>query len=230
MTNFSELHPIQGRILREFLYHPERRFSELNLDGVPSDQFSFHLKRLTELTLVRKNDKGHELTPAGKEFANRFDSETKDLILEKQAKLGALICCVRGEECLMQQRLKQPYYGYHGFITGKIKWGESVYETAEREFSEETGLSAKLTFLGVEHKIDYAKTGELLEDKYFFIFRGDDPKGALQEKFHAGRNLWIKMDEVAKMPDLHGDVPAILEVVRERQLRMWEQKFEVERY
>ena len=58
MTNFSELHPIQGRILRELLYHPERRFSELNLDGVPSDQFSFHLKRLTELTLVRKNDKG----------------------------------------------------------------------------------------------------------------------------------------------------------------------------
>src|SRR3989344_6007008 len=230
MANLSELHPIQGRILGELLYHPERRFADLNVDNVPSDQFSFHLRRLTELNLIRKGDGGYELSAAAKEFANRFDSETRNLIAEKQAKLGVLVCCVRGEECLMQQRLKQPYYGYHGFITGKVKWGESVYETAERELAEETGLAAGLTLLGVEHKTDYAKTGELLEDKYFFIFRGDDPKGTLLENVQGGRNLWIKMSEIGKMPDLHGDVPAILDTIRSGKFRMWEQKFEVERY
>ncbi len=220
--------------MRDLLYHPERKFSELNHKNIPSDQLSFHLRRLGELNLIRKTEGGYELTASGKEFANRFDTEDKKMILERQAKIGVLVSCTKQENgknlYLFQQRLKQPSYGHYGFITGKVKWGESVFETASRELSEETGLEAKLSLAGIEHKIDYSETGELLEDKYFFVFRGDDPQGKLIENFEGGRNLWLDKDKALKLPDLFGDVPAVLDACESKTFRFWEQKFTVEKY
>jgi ADP-ribose pyrophosphatase len=44
---------------------------------------------------------------------------------------------------LQQQRLKQPYYGYWGHMTGKIRWGETMLEAGARELQEETGCTCK---------------------------------------------------------------------------------------
>src|SRR3989344_9638979 len=130
MSNAHNIHPIQGRILRELLFHPDRRFSDLAPKGVPSDQLAFHVKRLLELNLVNKLGDRYELTAAGKEFANRFDADAPHMKIERQAKLGALVVAIRmnagKQEYLMQQRLKQPYYGFYGFVGGKSRWGETL--------------------------------------------------------------------------------------------------------
>lgn len=205
------------------------------MDGISSDQFTFHLKKLLELELVEKTENNlYRLTAKGKEFINRFDTDTRKVVLERQAKLGVLVGCAREEkgvtQYLVQERLKQPYYGFHGFVTGKLRWGEIPKETAERELKEETGLSAKLFFAGIEHKMDHDKDGNLLEDKYFFIFRGEEVKGELTERFVGGKNEWIDEKKILKLPDIYDDVPEILGVLKQDRFVFLENSFRVEKY
>lgn len=210
MTNkTNQIHPVQGRILRVLLLNQSARFSDLNTGDLSNDHFTFHVKKLLEEGLVLKRGDGlYELTTDGKEFANRFDidsGETK-IAIERQAKVGVVVCAARGEgerrEYLMQQRLKQPFYGYWGFVTGKIKWGETVLETAARELEEETGLTGDVTLRFIKHKMDYDKEGKLLEDKYFFECRVDNVKGVLLETFEGGRNKWMTRDQIFKLENI----------------------------
>ncbi len=72
----QNLHPIQSNILRNLLFNPEARFSDLNMEHLPTDQFTFHLKRLMELELIEKINQNHyHLTLSGKEYAGRFDTD-----------------------------------------------------------------------------------------------------------------------------------------------------------
>ena len=48
--------------------------------------------------------------------------------------------------------------------------GITPLQAARRELKEETGLEGKLELVGVKHKMDYSQKGNLLEDKYFFVF------------------------------------------------------------
>ena len=83
-------------------------------------------------------------------------------------------------QLLFQERLKNPYFGYWGFPTGKIRWGETIPEAAARELMEETGLEADLRILGLYHEhTSLAETGELLEDKMFFVVHCTNPRGEL---------------------------------------------------
>jgi len=143
MSVGTDIHPVQSSILCELLFTKEGRFGQLNKLGLSTDHFSFHLKQLIDWGLVDKPEKGkYRLSEKGKEFANRFDTEKAEV--EKQAKVAVLIVGVkkeRGEKkYLIQQRLKQPYFGFWGFLTGKVRWGETVEQAGSRELMEEAGL------------------------------------------------------------------------------------------
>lgn len=211
------LHPAQVTILRELLFKPHARFSELNTTDLSSDHFTFHVKALVDGSLISKVDDNYSLTPAGKEFANRFDVDSEVVKVEKQAKVGVNITCIKEEDgrrfFLLQQRLKQPYYGHWGCMTGKIKWGESVIETAKRELEEETGLTADLTMVGIKHKTDSDTNGNLLEDKFFFKFIGFNPKGELIENFEGGHNRWVEESEISKLSPVFQDLPEVFTTI-----------------
>jgi ADP-ribose pyrophosphatase YjhB (NUDIX family) len=229
-----ELHPVQTGILRVLLFNPLARFSELNAHDISSDHLTFHVKRLVELDLIEKSDEQYRLTVRGKEFANRFDTDQPAMKVERQAKIAVSVGCVREKngvrEYLMQQRLKQPYYGLHGFVSGKMRWGETVLETAARELEEETGLVGTLTLVGIIHKMDYTSGGALLEDKFFFIVRADDVRGTLRTEFEGGRNFWLPKRDVLKLPNLFPDVEEVLEVRDGDDFVFLERKYTVERY
>lgn len=229
------MHQIQNNILWTLLFRKELRFSELNTDNISSDHFTFHLKQLIEGGLVEKNKGGfYRLTIAGKEYANRLKVDIGKVETEKQAKISALVVCVDGygknRRYLVQQRLKHPYYGFYGFISGKIKWGETIYEAALRELKEEIGFRAKLELTGIEHKMDYYKDGEFLEDKFFYIFKATNLSGELLESFEGGKNIWLKKEEIKKLPELFGDVLKILEIIEQKKLIFFEKKYNVNRY
>ena len=127
--NKTDIHPVQAEILCYLLFTNEVCFSDLNKNKLGSDLFSFHLRQLTDWRLIKKNDGGkYVLTAKGKEYANRFDTDAKEV--ERQPKIGVCVIGVNKEngktEYLCQQRLKQPYFGFWGFVTGKAKWGEKT--------------------------------------------------------------------------------------------------------
>jgi 8-oxo-dGTP diphosphatase len=229
-----EIHSAQAKILRVLLFQPAARFSQLNEEKLPNDHFAFHLKQLTESGLVKKTlDGRYELTAKGKEFANRMDTET--IKLERQAKIGALIVAVRKSShktlYLLQKRLKQPYFGFWGFVSGKVRWGETAQDTAKRELTEETGLIAgEVMLAGIEHKIDCQQSGLVLEDKFFFVFTSREPAGLFREKFEGGENRWLTKGEIRNLPDLFPDVRLILEMVTGKGINFVEKRYTVDKY
>jgi ADP-ribose pyrophosphatase YjhB (NUDIX family)/predicted transcriptional regulator len=193
------LHPAHVAILRVLLFAPEARFAELQKTSeLSSDHFNFYLKQLLDEAYVIKNSDGaYSLTVKGKEFANRFDTDARTV--ERQPKVAVCLMIRREDgKQLVQQRLKQPYYGYWGRPTGKIRWGETILEAAARELMEETGLMADLEFESVYHKMDFNRaTGAMLEDKIFFIVACTNVQGDLIEVFEGGRNAWMTQQEYA---------------------------------
>jgi ADP-ribose pyrophosphatase YjhB (NUDIX family) len=199
-----KIHAAQTSILRELLFHPEAGYANLQKPtGLTSDHFNFHIARLVELKLVEKTDSGtYRLTSAGKEYANRLDTDNNTI--ERQPKSAVLLALERKTadgktEYLFQERLKNPYYGYWGLPSGKLRWGETILEGAARESLEETGLEANFKIVGVYHEhVKSAETGDMLEDKIFFVARGVNPSGTLQADFEGGHNEWMTFDEAFK--------------------------------
>lgn len=195
----KQLHPAHVAILRVLLFKPVARFADLQKEsGLSSDHFNFYLKQLLDETFIAKDDEGaYGLTFKGKEFANRFDTDAR--IVERQPKVAVCLMITNDDgKQLVQQRLKQPFYGYWGRPTGKIRWGETIIDAAARELMEETGLTADLTYESVYHKADYnSSTGELLEDKIFFVVACKNTRGTMVAEFEGGRNAWMTQEEYA---------------------------------
>lgn len=200
------IHSAQTAILRELLFHPSASFAKLQKPtGLTSDHFNFHIGRLVELGLVRKEAGGHyRLTPKGKEYANRLDTDNNTV--ERQPKNAVILAVERtkpnGEvEFVFQERLKNPYFGFWGLPTGKIRWGETILQTAERELLEETGLMADFHIAGVYHEqVLQDESGEMLEDKIFFVAHGVNPRGTLTADFEGGKNEWLSFDKAFEKP------------------------------
>ena len=230
----KEIHATQAHILKELLLRKSARFSDLKPESLSSDQFTFHLKKLVDEGVAKKLEDGsYELTHAGKEFANRFDTDSGPVKLERQAKLGVLVVAFREKEgvreYVMQQRLKHPFFGFRGFITGKIKWGESVVDGAARELEEETGLVGDITHQSIYHELIYSPSRDLLEDKYFFICTAENLKGNLLTEFEGGRNEWAREEDFLK-EDVFYDISDSLALTKKGAPKFSEKSYTVEKY
>lgn len=202
MAYEAKIHDAQTSILRELLFRPAAGYAELQKPtGLTSDHFNFHIARLVEIGYVEKVTRGkYKLTPRGKEYANKLDTDANTI--ERQPKSAVILAIQKNGKYLFQERLKHPYYGFWGFPSGKIRWGETILECAARELREETGLVADREYKGIYHEQVYQEeTGEQLEDKIFHIILCTDIKGELVEKFEGGRNAWMSEAEVEAQPN-----------------------------
>lgn len=178
---------------------PTVRFAELQkVTGLESDHVKFHIARLIDLGYISKKEQSYTLTPLGKEYANKLDTDNNQI--ERQPK-SAIILVIEREDgkLLVQERLKHPYFGFWGFAGGKIRWGETIIEAAARELMEEAGITATLEYRGVYHEITKSKeTDEVLEDKIFHVVHGSKPQGELTEDFEGGHNEWLSETELTE--------------------------------
>lgn len=228
MSYEASAHTAQMKILRHLLLSPSAGFAQLQKKtGLTSDHANFHIKKLVDEGYIQKNDTDkYTLSRVGKEYANRMD--TDDNVIEKQPKLSvALIVENDKGEFLAQQRLKQPYYGFWGRLTGKIRWGETMLEAAARELMEESGLSAELSVAGFYHKMDYDKeSGDLLEDKIFVLIYGTNPTGELIVDDEGHHNEWMSDEDLIKKDKLFQSVPEITRLAKAGHANFMEQKYE----
>jgi len=231
MSHEVKLHEAQTSILRELLFAPQAGFADLQKPtGLGSDHFMFHVNRLMELGLVEKLSRGqYRLTTIGKEYANRLDTDERTI--ERQAKITALIIPSRsrlgsGEvEYKIQRRLKQPFYGLYGFMSGKIRWGETIEEGGARELMEEAGLEADLEFKCLYHKMDYSVDGQLLEDKHFYMLAATNVRGAFKAQFDSGTNHWMTHAEIAALENRFPTVLDVIEHAQQPHITLWEHKY-----
>lgn len=175
----KQLHPIQLWVLTKLLFAPQLSYSDIKpSDDIWGNQFSFHLHQLEELWYIIKGESGWQLTLIGKEYANRISDETQKI--EKLPKVSVLLWCTRdgvaGLELLIYTRFKHPFYGKQWLFGGKVKYGETIEQAAERELYEETGYVGQATLVGVKHYLVYSATTEqLLEDKYMRVCSVNNP-------------------------------------------------------
>lgn len=201
----KDLHEVQASILRELLFNNGANFAALNKSGLTNDHFTFHLKRLLAEKIVEKKGRNYFLTELGKIFAGKLDID--NLVIEKQGAVGVAVTAkklINGvSHFLVQERLKQPFYKYYGFINGKIRFGDTSLETAKRELFEETGLTGTPRILCVYHKIRGPKRDEIKLDHFFFVYLVDNPKGKLKDT-KEGKNSWKTAEEIRKLKTFPG--------------------------
>ncbi len=207
MNNINiKLHDYQKELIKKLTLRPGVRFNDLIIEGLESEHMNYHLKQLVSYGFVVKINSKYDLTDSGKDYSNLIDSETE--LLEKQPKISIVIRGVRknksGEiEHLLTKRLRQPYFGKTGRITGKVRFGETLSQTAERELYEEAGLKAKILILEeIYRKMRKRKNGEWIQDVIFHIFLAKEFSGKLVEKTPFQENFWITKSEFYKRKDL----------------------------
>ena len=214
MTHEAKIHAAQTEILRELLFVPSARFSILQkTTGLDSDHFKFHVGRLVEMGYIVKSGGGdYSLTPSGKEYANKLDTDKS--VIERQPKSAVILVIQNGSgQLLVQERLKHPYFGFWGFPGGKIRWGETIIEAAARELMEETGLSIELTYRGVYHeRVQSKETHQIIEDKIFHVVYGQMGQGKMIEHFEGGCNAWLAVSDIRTKAKLYKSFDTELEV------------------
>lgn len=200
------LHYIQSEILKRLSLQPKLRFNDLVIENLESEHMNYHLKKLISYGLVKKDNEVYELTDTGKDYTNSLDDSAQKV--EKQPKTSIIIGAVRknenGEiEHLLCKRLKHPYFGKVGRLTGKVRFGETLEQAAQRELYEETGLTAE--FLKIEkiyHKLRHRENGEFVQDGIFYIFFMKDLTGKFIEKLPYQENFWISKSALERRQDL----------------------------
>lgn len=205
----ENLTPPQVKILSTLLFNPRARFKELNREGLNSDYFSYYVRLLLKDGLIQKEGYFYSLTSLGKMAAGKIDTVSQTV--EKQPKVSVILIPhkkVEGRDMfLIQQRTKEPYFGYWGFMAGKVKFGETLEQTAARELKEEAGLTGKFRFCYEIHEMVYDKaTGQQLEDKFFHAVEAYGLTGDLSETTQEGRNKFVTAREFLNItPKYHNE-------------------------
>lgn len=199
---YSKLHQAELSILRTLRRTTSARFSDLmKPTGIQSDSFKFYIRKLIKLEYIEKQHQGdYKLTAKGKEFANNLDDTT--LMIQKQPKLSVLIIASNPGDpslFLFQSRQRHPYYGFYGFISGPVRWGEDLEVAARREFTKQTGLEATFCVKGFYRQKDHdISSDSLLEDKLFAIVEAIPESKRLENIWPGGQNQWMTLDSYTR--------------------------------
>ena len=189
-----KLHIFQKSLLKKLVGHKSLRFNELLIDELTSEHMNYHLKELIKYGLVAKEGNEYALTDAGKDYSNLMDDNVE--IIEKQPKTSVLLRVIRetesGEiEHLLSRRLRQPYLGKVGRLTGKVRFGETIIAAAKRELYEETGLIAtEVSLEKIYHKLRHDNDENYVQDVIFYTCFIKNPTGNLITCTPHQENLW----------------------------------------
>lgn len=205
----DNLHSVQMRILRDLTFKPRSRFSDMKAEDLTNDHFSYHIRTLVEMGYIEKIEQTYSLTTKGKAYTTHMDTEKSQI--ENLPKVSVLVIAKKRMKGIfhyaISTRTKEPYFGYVGFITGKVRFGEMIHEAALRELEEEMGLTGKINHCFILHEMVYDEEGNQLEDKFFHVVEAVDTKGELLKQTQDGKNKWVLEKDFIKLePKFHNEM------------------------
>lgn len=214
------MHRHETSILRTLRWTESARFSQLmRPTGLTGDDFKFYLRKLVKQNYVLKSEDGlYRLSHGGKELANNLDEQDRQV--QKSPKLSVMLVIPRRRaddeiEYLFQQRLRQPFLRYWGFLSGPVRWGEAAETAASRELLKQCGLRAVWTVRAFCRARDRAVDDErLLEDKLFIVLEASEISGEVNNSWGGGFNRWMTVDELQKQSKHFSNGPAVVEMLR----------------
>ncbi|MBI4146953.1 NUDIX domain-containing protein [Candidatus Woesearchaeota archaeon] len=187
-------HEIERKIILKLIHAPTASFNELWGKEGESNTFAYHLGKLEGKGLVVKNKEGtYQLTEEGRKLSAFIEGDTG-----KRAEFpifSNVLLVQNGNKWLCQKRLKEPFYGYWGFASGKINFGQNLYECATRDLKEEAGLDATTWQLKCIEQVKTYEKGKLIHHHYLFHLYTQDATGTVKEKTHKAEHAWLTLDE-----------------------------------
>ncbi len=128
---------------------------------------------------------------------------------QEPAELAVLCLVRRGNQILLQNRVKPDWKGY-ALPGGHVEPGESFVDAVIREMQEETGLTVKPKLCGLKQ---FPSDGA----RYIvFLFLADEFTGTLTSSSE-GEMVWVDRDQV-KNYDTVPDFEALLDVMTREDL------------
>lgn len=101
--------------------------------------------------------------------------------------------------------LKKPSKGWWVAPGGKMESRESIRESVQREFFEETGIHIYSPKLRGVFTIVMKEEGEIFKEWMMFTFQGTDYEGKLLNESPEGALEWQPLDIIQKLPMAPGD-------------------------
>jgi predicted transcriptional regulator len=200
-TYMIPLSHAEQSILYTLRHTSSARYSDLQKPtGLESDVFKFHLRKLVRNGYVLKEDSVYILTATGKEFANNLHGNH----VQKQPKLSLFLIVSRTNqngiiEYLLQERHRNPFYGYIGCLSGPAKWGEEFETTAKEELMKQAGITATFKVASFKRVRDHDPRQVLLEDKLFVILQAHIDTNVPLQEWSGGTNMWLSLEKILQM-------------------------------
>ncbi len=187
-------HELERQIVLKLIHAPQASFNELWAKQGESNTFAYHLHELEERGVVAKNVQGaYQLTEKGRRDSAFIEGDTGSRA--EFPTLSDVILVRDGDKWLCQRRLKQPFFGYWGFVSGKINFGLNVFECATRDLEEEAGLHASAWELKAIEQVKTFEDGKLLHHHFLFHVYTEKFSGTFISSTHKAENAWLTLDE-----------------------------------
>lgn len=184
----------QLQILRELMFQKKASYSNLSKACSDHDLFNHHLKELIRKEYIYKNIDSYELTEKGKSIVDFMEEDSS---IQDRLKTSLFIWILSENKLLLHKRLKHPYYGYVGSISGKMKLGEKVNDTIKREVKEEVGAEPiDIEILGTKRAMFIDKQSNIKTDGLYLVCLVTKYKGDILYKGIEGEYFWEDIDKV----------------------------------
>jgi ADP-ribose pyrophosphatase YjhB (NUDIX family)/predicted transcriptional regulator len=196
MHNLSN---IQNKIINKFLKSKELKYCQAKPLNIANDLYNYHLQFLKKKGFITKTLNKYKLTDKGKVYVLRMNLTGE---MSQYFKCSVLCYVLREKDSkikiLLQRRLRQPYFGDIGTVSGKILLGEKVENAACRKLSEETGLNGDFKFIGLIRKIRRDNNKKVIDDTLFHVCVSEIYIGKLILKNKYGENFWDNLNNAIK--------------------------------
>jgi len=215
------MHEIQKHILKKLSLAKTARYADLKPKYIDGNLFVYHLKALVKVGYVSSGSGKYSLTTKGKRYVGGISFET--FSERAQPKIVNILIIKDKGKYLLYKRKRAPFTGLVGFPYGKIHLEEKVFEAAERELKEKTGLKARLHHRG-EVYLTVHEEDELIEHMLCHVFTASKHTNTINSPSDIGECFWSTLEEIPKNKLIPG-VKEISKLISKNKENFFEEYF-----